>query len=51
MPDSSRLSQIAEKVLQDPILLRKLTNRIYELITEDIRNHRDAFNPIYRRIR
>jgi hypothetical protein len=51
MTQTNKLSQIAEKVLKDPILIRKLTTRIYELMTEDIRNHRDAFNPIYRRIR
>jgi len=47
MTEQKGLSLIAEKVLQDPILLRKLTDRIYQLMTEELRNQRDRGN--YRR--
>lgn len=41
MNEPTPLSQLADKVLQDPILLRKLCDRIYNLMTEELRNQRD----------
>jgi hypothetical protein len=41
MSDLKALSTLADKVLNDPILLRKLGDRIYEIMQEDIRNQRD----------
>lgn len=33
----NEISQLAEKVMLDPLLLRKLSEKVYELILEDIR--------------
>ncbi|NEQ32275.1 MAG: hypothetical protein F6K04_14950 [Leptolyngbya sp. SIO4C5] len=41
MTEVKQLSKLAETILQDPILLRKLGDRIFELMQEDIRNQRD----------
>ncbi|MEL7039399.1 MAG: hypothetical protein AAFO04_27860 [Cyanobacteria bacterium J06592_8] len=41
--------KIIEKVTNDPILLRKLCDRVYELMKEDIRNQRDR-TCSYRRL-
>jgi hypothetical protein len=41
MTDKSKTDRLAETILQDPILLRKLSDRIYELMIEDLRNQRD----------
>jgi hypothetical protein len=41
MTEKTLNSKLAEQVLQDPILLRKLSDRVYELMVEEIRNHRD----------
>ncbi|MGC9505889.1 hypothetical protein [Baaleninema sp.] len=30
-----------EQILEDPILLRKLSDRVYELLAEELRNQRD----------
>ncbi|MBP0000768.1 MAG: hypothetical protein J7641_17515 [Cyanobacteria bacterium SID2] len=30
-----------EQILKDPILLRKLSDRVYELFVEDLQNQRD----------
>jgi len=35
------MAQLIDKVLVDPILMRKLSDRVYELILEDLRNTRD----------
>ncbi|HEY9850971.1 MAG TPA: hypothetical protein V6D28_15995 [Leptolyngbyaceae cyanobacterium] len=35
------ISQLAEKVMLDPLLLRKLSEKVYELMQEDIRVQRD----------
>jgi hypothetical protein len=42
MTDS--LSKIAEKILQDPILLRRLNDRIYNIFLDEMRQARDR-NP------
>lgn len=39
--DKPEISQLVEKVMLDPILLRRLSNRVYELMLEDLRNQRD----------
>lgn len=46
MTSKSNLSLI-EKVLQNPILLHKLTDKVYELMLEDLRKQRENLG-IYR---
>ena len=41
MTDREQVSQLAEQVLSDVLLLRRLSDRIYELMQEEIRNQRD----------
>ncbi|WP_017741803.1 hypothetical protein [Scytonema hofmannii] len=48
MNNQSALSQLAEQVLQNPILLRKLSEKVYELMLADIQNQRDRSGK-YRR--
>jgi hypothetical protein len=36
--------QLADKILQDPILLRRLNDRIYNIFLDDMRQARDR-NP------
>lgn len=48
MSESTKLSEIADKILKDQILLQKLTDRIYQLMTEDVRNQLER-NHYYRR--
>ena len=35
------MAQLIDKVLLDPILRRKLSEKVYELMLEDLRNTRD----------
>jgi hypothetical protein len=35
------MAQLIDKVLLDPMLMRKLSDRVYELMLEDLRNTRD----------
>lgn len=35
------MTQLIDKVILDPILMRKLSDRVYELMLEDLRNTRD----------
>jgi hypothetical protein len=35
------IAQLIDRVILDPILLRKLSDRVYELMLEDLRNTRD----------
>jgi len=39
--DPKQLAVQAERILNDPILLRKLGDRVYKLLQEDIRNQCD----------
>lgn len=39
--ERSVLLQTADKVLNDPILLRQLSDRVYELLLEDLRYQRE----------
>jgi len=43
MTDMAMVSKLADKVLHDPLLLRMLSDRVYELMLEDLRNQRDRF--------
>ena len=45
----NEISQLAEKVMLDPLLLRKLGEKVYELMLEDIRVQRDR-DRNYRRL-
>ena len=38
------IHQLIDRVILDPILLRRLSDRVYELILEDVRNQRDRGN-------
>jgi hypothetical protein len=42
------ISQLAGKVLQDQMLMQKLSNLVYELMLEDFRNQRNCYSK-YRR--
>lgn len=35
------LDKLAEKILHDPLLLRKLSDRVYDLMQEEIRLQRE----------
>lgn len=39
--DQAELSQLAAKVLEDPLLLRRLGDRVYELMQADLRNQQE----------
>ena len=41
MTEMADVSKLADKVLHNPLLLRMLTDRVYELMIEDLRNQRD----------
>lgn len=41
MNDQDVLSQIAEQILNDAVLLRRLSDRVYELLKEETENQRD----------
>lgn len=38
MAKKSKTKQLAKQILEDPILRRKLSDRVYELMLEDRRN-------------
>jgi len=35
------MAELIDKVILDPMLMRKLSDRVYELMLEDLRNTRD----------
>jgi hypothetical protein len=41
MSDQQALSKLAEQILDDAILLRKLSDRVYQLMCDEIRNQCD----------
>lgn len=41
MTDVKRLADIAEAALKDPVLMRQIGDRVYELLQEDMRAQRD----------
>lgn len=48
MRKKSEINQKAEKILSNDILLQKLSEKVYNLMVEEIQNERDR-NPNYRR--
>jgi len=36
--DRKKIAKLSEKIINDPVLLRKLSNRLYELMKEDVQN-------------
>ncbi|HBL62604.1 MAG TPA: hypothetical protein DDZ80_30750, partial [Cyanobacteria bacterium UBA8803] len=38
---TNNLLKLAAKVLKDPLLMRKLSDRVYHLMQEDLRNQRE----------
>ena len=49
MSNPEQLAKIAEKVLNDPVLLRKISDRIYELMQEETYNHRERTGDFKRK--
>lgn len=49
MSEKDLESKLIERMQNDPILLRKLCDRVYELMKEEVRNQRDR-TCNYRRI-
>lgn len=43
------LAELANKVLRDPKLMRKLSDRVYTLLQTEVRLHRDQADPATRR--
>ena len=41
MTDTQQLAQLCEAIVRDPISLQKISDRVYELLQEEIRNQRD----------
>jgi len=39
--EQTRIAKAAAQVLQNPLLMRKLSDRVYELMLEDLRNQRE----------
>ncbi|MDZ8050643.1 MAG: hypothetical protein RMX68_021385 [Aulosira sp. ZfuVER01] len=42
--NASQAAKAADKYLKDSLLLHKLTERVYELLLEDLRYQRERFN-------
>jgi hypothetical protein len=42
--NASQAAQVADKYLNDSVLLNKLTERVYELLQEDMRIQRERVN-------
>lgn len=47
--DRTKIKKLASKILRDPLLLRKLSDRVYELMLEDINRQKERSNN-YRRL-
>jgi hypothetical protein len=41
MSQNQEISKIATQILKEPISMRKLCDRVYQLMLEDLRNQRD----------
>lgn len=39
--DLAKISEVAGKVLQDPLLMRLLSDRVYQLLLEDLRRQQE----------
>ncbi len=50
MTKSDQLAQVAQKVLDDPVLLRKLSDRVYELMQEELLNQQERQGTWRRRL-
>jgi hypothetical protein len=45
--DESKLAKFASKILQEPLQLRLLSDRVYELLTEDLRQQKERLGRNY----
>ena len=50
-PDQAALVQLAVNVLESPVLLHKVSDRVYALFQSELRYQRDRSGPFYRRLR
>ncbi len=41
MTDNTEISKLIDKVLRDPLLMRKMSEKVYQLMVEDLRQQRD----------
>jgi hypothetical protein len=41
MIDNAENAKLIDKLLRDPLLLRKLSDKVYQLMVEDLRQQRD----------
>ncbi len=41
MTDNTGTLKLIDRLLRDPLLLRKLSDKVYELMVEDLRQQRD----------
>ncbi len=41
MTDNTEISKLIDKVLRDPLLMRKISEKVYQLMVEDLRQQRD----------
>lgn len=41
MTDNTENSKLIDKVLRDPLLMRKISEKVYQLMVEDLRQQRD----------
>ena len=48
MTDPDAITKLAEQVLRDPMLLRQLSDRVYALMTAELRDQRErTATPFY----
>ena len=47
----SSIAQFASEVMEDPLLMKKLGDRVYELMIEDLSNQRDRYGNNRRGLR
>ncbi len=45
--ERAELAKVAAKVLQEPLQIRLLSDRVYELLTEDLRQQRERLGRNY----
>ena len=49
-PEQTALVQLATEVMDSPELLRQLSDRVYELLSAELRYQRDRTGSPYRRL-
>ncbi|NEO26070.1 MAG: hypothetical protein F6K03_04025 [Kamptonema sp. SIO4C4] len=49
-PEKQQLAELAEQVLKDPILCEQVTQRVYELLLDDLRIQKERSRNYGRRI-